>query len=54
MPPNHQQCSGYVHAIMNLPHGLVAQRAMMVMACALGTMAVIGAIASTDAVNAGE
>ena len=27
---------------------------MMVMACALGSMAVIGAIASTDAVNAGK
>ena len=54
MPPAMQQCTGYTLGIQNLPHGLVAQRAMMVMACALGSMAVIGAIASTDAVNAGK
>ena len=32
--------------------GLIAQRAMMILACALGTIATIGAVCSTDAVNA--
>merc|ERR1712193_93856 len=52
MPGKTQQCSGYAHGIQHLPSGLVAQRAMMVMACALGSIAVLGSIASTDAVNA--
>merc|ERR1712147_9855 len=49
---NQQMCSDYAGGITNLPPALIAQRAMMIMACALGTIATIGAVCSTDAVNA--
>ena len=36
-----------------MPGSLLAQRAMMILACVFGTFGLIGALASTDMVNAG-
>ena len=49
-----QQCQPYIGAITQLPGALIAQRAMMIMACGLGTIATLGAISSTNIVNAGK
>ena len=36
-----------------MPGSLLAQRAMMILACVFGTFGMIGAVASMDLVNAG-
>jgi len=40
-------------AIQHMPGSLLAQRAMMILACVFGTFGMIGAVASMDLVNAG-
>ena len=40
-------------AIQHMPGSLLAQRAMMILACVIGSFGMIGAVASMDLVNAG-
>jgi len=47
-----QQCNDYRGAIQHMPGSLLAQRAMMILACVFGTFGMIGAVASMDLVNA--